>query len=291
MLRSHDHNQNYIVLFRLLLLLPCVLACHRISHNPTDTPTATPKLTGIVPPTPLPKVTRTPQPTNTPTPDVVYHGISFSYPQILASDVKAEVIPASKNLEENLGLPYPEHVQFTFSDYVLPNASHKPQIIIYPVSDFKATNEYAEGVIANLQQFLTDKPTVVSGQIPFFPFFNAAQLFKVHIGYLDFQNGAGVRFLTQYGQSATPIDNKGLFYTFQGLTHDGSAYVAAILPVSHPMLPADGADTWGDDYEAFANNFADYLRDVEQTLSAQAASSFTPSLSSLDRMIQSLEVK
>jgi hypothetical protein len=57
------------------------------------------------------------------------------------------------------------------------------------------------------------------------------------------------------------------------------------------MLPADGADTWGDDYEAFANNFADYLRDVEQNLSAQAASSFTPSLSSLDRMIQSLEVK
>ena len=100
-----------------------------------------------------------------------------------------------------------------------------------------------------------------------------------------------MRFLTQYGQAANPINNHDLFYTFQGLTHDSRYYVVAILPASNPILPADGSTIPGDDYGAFADDFANYVTDIEMQLSAQAASSFAPDLVLLDEMIQSLKAE
>ncbi|MEO8354588.1 MAG: hypothetical protein ABI621_01610 [Chloroflexota bacterium] len=38
---------------------------------------------------------------------------------------------------------------------------------------------------------------------------------------INFQNGRGIRFLTQYAQYPAPINNHELFYHFQGLTNDG----------------------------------------------------------------------
>ena len=102
---------------------------------------------------------------------------------------------------------------------------------------------------------------------------------------------AGVRFLTQYGQAASPVNNYELFYAFQGLTHDGRHVVPAILPASNPMLRADGSAIPGDDYNAFSDNFQDYVNDIEGQLSAQAASSLRPDLSLLDEMIKSLRVE
>ena len=108
--------------------------------------------------------------------------------------------------------------------------------------------------------------------------------------YFDFRNGTGVRFVTQMGQAYYPINNRDLFYTFQGMTYDGVYYVAAILPLSHPSLPADGSEIPGGDFDAFADNFETYAAEVAAQLDAEAAGSFTPSITMLDEMMQSLEV-
>ncbi|MGH2626715.1 MAG: hypothetical protein ACRDHY_08710, partial [Anaerolineales bacterium] len=65
-------------------------------------------------------------------------------------------------------------------------------------------------------------------------------------------------------------------------------YVAAVLPTSHPSLPADG-DLPPDQFDSFVENFDSYLEATRQTLEAQAPESFTPDLALLDAMIQSLE--
>jgi hypothetical protein len=123
--------------------------------------------------------------------------------------------------------------------------------------------------------------------LPFLPIWNAAQIMQAHMRYIDFQNGSGVRYLAQYGQAAWPINNKDIFYTFQGLTHDGQTYISAIFPVSNPILP-EAESVVVDD--AFYNNFESYVQDIETQLDAQPDSSFTPSLSLLDQLIHTLVI-
>jgi hypothetical protein len=223
--------------------------------------------------------------------DVAYEGVSFSYDDALAAGVVAETVPAVGPAGPAVAEweVEPEHVRFSFDGYILPETFHEPRIVVYPVSDFEATSEIAGRIIAALRRSLAEKPTVPEAT-PLVPPFNAGQLMRTQLAYVDFQNGTGMRFLTQLGQAYAPINNHEVFYAFQGITHDGQYYVAAILPASHPTLPTDGTEIPGSDYGAFAENFQSYASDVEQQLDAQDASSFTPDLSLLDAMIQSLKI-
>jgi hypothetical protein len=99
--------------------------------------------------------------------------------------------------------------------------------------------------------------------------------------YWAFENGMGVRYLTQFSQAEIAVNNHELFYTFQGLSNDGDFYIAAVLPVSHPDLPTDGAVLPDEDWET-------YLNQIEQQIDDYAASSFQPDLGVLDQLIASL---
>ena len=234
--------------------------------------------------------TAPPEPTAVPAPDAAHEGISFSYDASLAADVSAATIPASDVSDGPEWEVAPQHVVFSFVDCVLPDTYHKPAIIVYPANEFATMSEIAAGTIADLRTLLQQKPTSPE-HIPFLPMWNAAQFLQANVAYIGFQNGTGVRFLTQYGQAANPVNNHELFYTFQGLSHDGRFYVVAILPTSNPVLPIDGSAIPGDDYNAFADNFPNYLDDIEQQLGALPAASFIPDLSLLDGMIQSLRAE
>lgn len=109
---------------------------------------------------------------------------------------------------------------------------------------------------------------------------------KVH--YLDFQNGSGVRFLTQYGQDASAINNHNLFYAFQGLTADGRFLISGVLPISHPILPADGMDVPGGDTMAFSDAFPTYITEMKQQLNVLPDASFRPGLELLDAVMESI---
>jgi hypothetical protein len=66
--------------------------------------------------------------------------------------------------------------------------------------------------------------------------------------------------------------------------------VAAIFPVSHPSLPADGSQIPGGDFEAFADTYDTYINDTALQIDGYGPDSFTPALSLLDGLITSLEV-
>jgi hypothetical protein len=99
-----------------------------------------------------------------------------------------------------------------------------------------------------------------------------------------------VRYLTQFDQAPLPVNNHELIYTYQGLTSDGKYYVAAVLPVNLASLPAD-EKVDEQDQPKFVNGFLQYLDKVVGTLNQQPASAFTPDLNSLDKMVQSIEIK
>lgn len=301
-----------IVSLLVLMMLLASLACNMpVGAAPTEPSTQSPVLptepaasvtpistTVVEAPTVTPPPTLSLEPTagftapNAPAPNVTYEGISFYRDNEMAASWAVEVVPADV---PETGMPeawlVPSHYQFELQGYPLVGTFHAPQINVFPVRNFEDYNSAGMQEIARLQQFLKDRPADVSGGIPFLPIFNAAQLMRTQIVYLNFQNGSGVRFLTEYSQATMPINNHEMFYTFQGITLDGQYYVSMIMPASHPSLPDDGSEVPGGDLDAFANNFPTYIQEIERQLGEASPSSFKPSLEMLDTLVQSLMIQ
>ncbi len=223
---------------------------------------------------------------------MTYNGLSFNYDLSLAQQVTATTIPA-----QNPGpdAPYwaivPAYDEFNFVGYPSKNTYHKPRIEVYAVDEFAAINPTAKEQVDQLKQLLGNAPSTPD-RIPLIPIFNAAQVFRSQVKYLNFQSGQGVRFVTQYDQAIIPINNQEIFYTFQGLTSDGRYYIAEILPVEASSLPdtdqmtPEQIQTMGT-----AEAFKQYLNQVVQTLNGLPSDNFTPNLDQLDAMINSLRLE
>lgn len=258
----------------------------------TDTPQ--PASTATLPPstdTPLPPPTELPPPSETADPRSLFefNGLRLRFDPSLAFQIQPEVVPAYTDPN---GAPWeiaPEHTILHFQGYPLfPEAFHEPRIIIYPINEFLALRPELQPTVDELRRLLDSRPPdVPAGQnLPFLPPFNAGQVFHTALQYVDFQNGRGLRFLTQYAQAIYPVSSRHLFYTYQGLSNDGRFYVAAVLPVANPILPDENTYTLDD---AFMDNFTTYLAGVARDLAAQPPDSFTPNLALLDQMVGSLQ--
>lgn len=218
-------------------------------------------------------------------PDIIYQGVSFSFDDSLADTVNAEIIAGEGDAASEFWST-PEHRQFTFINWILVDAFHTPAIRIYPVAEFKAVNSIAgEG----LDELMTAISTQADEEnLLIVDLFNAAQFIRSQVNYIQFQNGMGVRYISQYGQAASPIGWPNLFFTFQGFTDDGLYYISAILPVNHPSLPHPNNVTMDD---AFFDNFMTYADDMNQQLNGENPETFVPSLILIDEIIGSLSVQ
>ena len=238
---------------------------------------------------PVPSPTWTIHPTVTaspPEPDILFRGVSFSYDPSLAEDINPAVLEAI----DDEGGPWwstPETVSFTFNGYALPDAFLDARIHVYNVAEFAEINPTVGERLATLRQVL-DAGDVNDDRISMADLFNAAQFVRTKVAFVDFQNGSGVRFLSQYGQAYSAVGWPHLFYGFQGLTEDGQYFISVIMPVNHPSLPHP--DTVVID-EAFAENFLTYVAEKETSLQAQPDDSFQPSLILLDQLVASLLVE
>ena len=225
--------------------------------------------------------------TDTPTapePDVVYEGIRFSFDEEIMGELS--ITRTEGVLEADHPWKMPEHISFTFEEYVLPEGFHQAQIRIFSVQEFRAVNPEAGNRLDRMQELLASDP-VNPDEFFVVHFWNAMRYFVAQGMPLDFQNGRGVRYISQYGQAAMPIGYPEMFYTFQGLTDDGAYYVSVIVPVSHPSLPETEAVTLDD---SFYENWENYLQETRVQLDGQAPESFVPSLLELDKMVASLRV-
>lgn len=241
-----------------------------------------------------PQETETPQATETslppapiaePTPNIDFNGIRFYLDLQLAQGVLPELVPAATGDESPMpGSVYPEYTQFTLQGYVLSDTFHAPRLSVYPLPAYRSLDSTAAAKADQLLLLLRDRP-VAADELPFLPLWNAAPLLYAKLDYLDFKNGSGLRYLTQFAQDVSPIYNQALFYTYQGITSDQGWYVAAVLPVSHPSL-ADTPDEAGWEI----SDPPTYYAQIAEQLSQHADDSFIPSLSLLDALIASIRV-
>lgn len=214
-----------------------------------------------------------------------YAGVQFYFNSLLAENIVAGVDPGYYD-EQAVFWSTPQHRVYKFNNWFLSDAFHDPAIRIYSVADFSAINENVSNALVDLQGALNSQP-LVSTDLRVPDIFNAGQLYHSNLKDMEFQNGYGARWLSQYGQAYFPIGWPNLFYTFQGFTDDGLYYVSIILPVTHPSLP--DADTVTLD-DAFYENIASYTEGIQLQLEVESDNSFMPSLVLLDQLVASLLV-
>ncbi|MBK8905273.1 MAG: hypothetical protein IPM53_29090 [Anaerolineaceae bacterium] len=279
-----------------LLALSLLLAACSTTAAPTTQPdpTATSAPAATVEPTAtttLPDPTATPmpvEPTATavpPTDDSLDISLDTSG---MATGFQTETVTAVPANDAPYWEVLPEYTRLTLQGYPITNHLLQPQIFIYPVEELSTVNEGAGMIVTSLQTLIQSPQEITP--MPFLPLFNATQVMHAHVQYLDFKNGQGLRYLTEFDQGIVPINNYELIYTYQGLTSDGRYYVAAVLPVGHPSLPEDATIT-GNEPPEFTSDFPAYLANVVSTLNPQAGNTFTPDLIQLDAMMSSLEIK
>jgi len=243
-----------------------------------------------------------------------YEGVSFTYNSSLASEIKAETIPEAP-LDKEDDKPdevAPEHTAFTL---IGPYASRyessffsPPEIHIYPIAGYKEALAVSkddvkalEEKISTLKTILSERPTSSEKEIPFLPEIDAAQVLRARLKYIDFKNGKGIMFLSQYNTEPALINNQGLAYIFQGLTSDGLYYISASFPVSAPILPKDsGATSFEDyklpddfyqDYESNEKSYGAYATKIARKLEALPPGKYEPDLTLFEELIRSLYVK
>ena len=228
--------------------------------------------------------------------------LSIVLPPGLASGVRGSQFPRADGQD----LPHwdltPGHTQLNLEGYLLQGKSHEAEIYVYPAQAYAEMVPGAFESIHRLDNILYSPggpgESISDDQLPMVPFFNEQQVLASNIQVISFQNGAGVRFLTEYAQYPASANNNDLFYHFQGVTRDGAYYIVAILPITAPELAetSDGGAALplgGVPYSYFADPNADmqlYYRSVVDVLNATPAQLFTPNMDKLDSLIQSMRI-
>lgn len=239
-------------------------------------------------------ISATDTPTRTSGTAVTFEYASFVVPGGVANGASPELVPA---VGADSGAPWevaPEHLRFMLSGYALQDKFHEPRILVYPAEEFAQAHEEAAEQIDRLRKALAGSP-LLKETLPRIPFFNAGPLIAANIKLIPFQNGRGVRALTQYAQYSAPINNRELFYHFQGLTNDEKYYVIAILPLTAPILPADekpeaAIPEGGVTIPANTGPTEVYYLSVTEKLNSLAANAYLPSLEALDALLGSILV-
>lgn len=233
-------------------------------------------------------------------------GVFMVLPPCMAANATGTLVPAVPYDENNGPMEYhPQNRKIAFQGYPLSGSFFDPSttelggLTIYPVAEFVAMNQMVATEVTEMQTLLAAKPAAPDS-IPLLPNLYAAQVFSSNEKYLSFQNGEGIRFLTEYAQYSAPVNNHDLFYTYQGITADGKYWVSAFLPVNGALLQADPNSTnvpaggipapSMDNNPNYSAEMEVYMVQMLNLLNSTPDANFTPGLDCLDQYIQSLHI-
>jgi hypothetical protein len=228
---------------------------------------------------------------------VTYSPLGFVLPSGIASGFAGDQFPRAEGDNVAPWEVTPGHTRISLNGYPLQGKFHQPQIFVYPATEYALLYPAAFESIHRLDNILySPQAPNLNEPLPQVPFFSAAQVFASNVQAISFQGGSGVRFLTQYAQYAAPVNNHELFYHFQGLSRNGAYYIIAIFPVTVPVLaetsdPGAVLPTGGVPYPDITNTDAgvqDYYASITTLLNATSPDAFTPTLSQLDVLVQSM---
>lgn len=311
-----NQNMKNFASFTALFILTA-LACTSCMYVTAKPPVSLTTRTALPPAAEVPS--STPEPA-TPTPEIFisltqavpgefqpageqttvsYSPLTFTIPPRIADGASMLTFPRLDSDDAAWWEKTPGHLQVSLADtYLLQGKTHQPAIYVYPALAYAELLPPAFESIHRLDNFLYAPNNIPAlSELPGVPFFNTQILFASQIQQVNFQNGSGIRYVTEYAQYAAPANNTDLFYTFIGLTTGGEWYVVAVFPLTSPVL-AETSDAGAPLPErglAYptdpAANMAAYYIGITDLLNAQLPESFTPHLAELDQLIQSMRIE
>lgn len=239
---------------------------------------------------------------------VHFAGVSFTYDASLFSAVTADIVPAHplQQIDHKAMGFNQKHIRFCFpneepDNYAYPDCY--PYVVVFSLADFKQafsiSDEYVKSIeeeIADIKKIISSKSTSIKGEIPYFEYFDASQVFHSHIKYIKFQNGKGMLFLTYYDVELNNVNSNNLAYLFQGITDDGKYGVLTWFPVAALNFPKDTYQpptSYNDSSKAEADQkaYEAYCLWVQRQCSALSPDKYKPSLLLLEKLVRSIRVE
>ncbi len=217
---------------------------------------------------------------------VSFDNVSFSYGSSLAAAVIGHQAPAYDFLGAGT---VPSHIEFMFNGYILPRDNHLVGVAVYPLQSPTGGNTIIQDQANRLRSLLRQRP-VLSAQrdLPYLPPIEAAEMFHAKEAYVNFQNGAGISYLTYFTQAAATVTNAmPVVYTFQGLTNDGKAYVSIQFPLFVPFLPNAAPSQSAGSLDAA--HFDAYVRALVARLNRLPDDQYVPHLTYLGTLARSVD--
>jgi hypothetical protein len=200
----------------------------------------------------------------------------------LAKKLNIKIIPKIANSIDDA--PFmngePEHLRISFdNDKVTDNFEWQRQILIYPLAPYSQLFKGKERVefdktVGSLKSIVQKRSAAGVKELPMLPAIESYEVFHSHVKILDYKGGTCVAFITCYAQDEAPFKNGDFFYSYQGLSSDGKYYISLTYPVKAKALKDNTP-----------------LKAGIKLLTNLPDKEFTPSLSEIDKMIESISIK
>lgn len=230
-------------------------------------------------------------------------GVGFSFERVLGTSVNISQVPGRSPDAQQLDGPQPPHLAFTLygrraEDKRIPRPIDAPGVVrFYHTADL-APYELQAQQLAALRTLLSERPDPATltaigpdgsvDPLPFLVDFSAAQAIDARVAYVDTPQLAGVAYLTVFRQDVYPFTAGDFWYTFQGLSTDGTWYVSADFVITASMFPARIGIKEANRIASSPKRWAAYLRSSLATLDGAEPSAFTPPLTSVDALVESI---
>ncbi len=234
---------------------------------------------------------------------VSFNGVGFSFDPSLGSSVNITSVPAQSSAEVKVGVAAPAHTVFAIygsrtETAKTPRLGSGPVVRVYRVSDMGGYAEYSNALssLQNLLSQQTDLTTYMAPSttgndltLPYLPVAQAGQPLRARAVYVNTPQVTGISYLTGFRQDVSAFAGKDFWYTFQGISSDGQWYISVVTPVKASMFPKKVKAK--DNNFKNADDYNTYLTDAISKLNAGDDSAFTPPLSAIDALVQSITIE
>jgi hypothetical protein len=234
---------------------------------------------------------------------ISFGGVSFAFGPELGASANATRVPEQPTEPEQTPFA-PDAAHLTFTLYgPVPEFQRPPRVgdsrsvvRAYRIADFEGY-EFASAQLDALRTLLEDRPSLdpfmdfsdLDGEpLPHMPAdVGAAQSLRARATYIETPELAGIAYIVGYRQDVFPFAAEDFWYSFQALSNDGQWYVAGDLVVEASMFPQRVRPRDAEGFRRQARWRA-YLQESVESLNDASPDAFSPPLTSIDVLIQSI---
>jgi len=234
---------------------------------------------------------------------VSFNGVSFTFDPSLGTSVNITTVPGQTSAEVKVGVAAPPHTAFSLygsrqESAKTPRLGSGPVVRVYSVADLSGYAEYSN-TLTSLQDLLSQRSDLTTFMapstngndlaLPYLPAAEAGQPLRARAAYVDTADVQGVSYLTGFRQDVSAFAAKDFWYTFQGMSVDGQWYISVVTPVKASMFPKKVKAK--DNNFKNADDYNTYIADAISKLNAGEDTAFTPPLTAIDALVQSITIE